>query len=107
MKIEGANYKAIYTDLILKKFPEKMEICQPLLKKKTLSTLDAIKINQILFPQSSLDVERSNQRHKSYKEKDIKEILKYQEDNCLNITQLALKFKLSRNTVAKWRKKYL
>ncbi|AYM99082.1 helix-turn-helix domain-containing protein [Chryseobacterium sp. 3008163] len=106
MDFEGVNYKVLYTDLINKKFPEKMRICQNILKKK-VSVLDAIKMNDLLFPQKLLEDEQFNQKHKSYMEDDIMKILEYQRINNLTNTQVALKYKLSRNTVAKWKRLFL
>lgn len=107
MDFEGANYKALYTDMINKKFPEKTRLCQNILKKKKVSVLDAIKMNDLLFPQKSLEDEQFNQKHKSYMEDDIMKILDYQRKHNLTNTQIALKYKLSRNTVAKWKKIFL
>lgn len=106
MDFEGANYKAIYTDLINKKFPEKMVLCQNILRKKNISVLDAIKMNNLLFPQNSLEDERFSQKHKSYMENDILRILDDQRRNKLTNTEVALKYKMSRNTIAKWRKTF-
>jgi len=48
-----------------------------------------------------------NQRLKAYDEYSIQLILKYQEDNYLTNIELAALFRLSRNTVAKWKKHYV
>lgn len=100
------NYKRIYADLIQKKHPEKEAVCKSILKKEKLSVLDIIKINQIIFGNSSKGAEADNQKHRSYNQSAIVEILKYQKKNNLNNSQLAIHFKLSRNTVAKWKKMY-
>jgi len=47
---------------------------------------------------------RDNQKLKSYDKNTILQILDYQKKHHLNNTELALHFKLSRNTVAKWKK---
>ncbi|KQS91625.1 hypothetical protein [Chryseobacterium sp. Leaf394] len=106
MKSGGANYKAIYTDMIQEKFPEKMVLVKNLLDREKVSILDAIKINEILFPNKSADEERLTQKHKSYYEDDILKILEYQRVNKLNNIQIATKFKMSRNTIAKWKKQF-
>lgn len=100
------NYKRIYTDLIKKKHPEKEISCKSILKKEKLSALDIIKVNQIIFGSTNKDAEADNQKHRSYNKSAIVEILKYQKKNNLNNSQLAIHFKLSRNTVAKWKKMY-
>lgn len=44
-----------------------------------------------------------NKSHRAYSKEAIYKILEYQKKNCLNNTQLAKHFKLSRNTVTKWK----
>lgn len=103
-KISCPDYKRIYNDIIITKYPDKREKCQPLLKKQQLSALDIIKLNSLIFDKGSREDLAFNQRHKSYSYSAIREILEYQVKNKLNNTQLANHFKLSRNTVAKWRR---
>lgn len=98
------NYNKIYKDLISIKFPEKQSDFDHILNKTELSRLDIIKINNKLF--ASKENEELNQRFRSYSSSDIFKILKYQKESKLNNYQLALHFKLSRNTVAKWRKSF-
>ncbi|MCS4302869.1 helix-turn-helix domain-containing protein [Chryseobacterium sp. BIGb0232] len=105
--ITTPNYKKIYIDILDKKYPHKVEICQRILEKKILSTLDIITLNKIIFGEQDKESQKFNQRHRSYCEKTIKEILEYQKKNNLNNTQVALEFKMSRNSLAKWKKKYL
>ncbi|WP_153394639.1 helix-turn-helix domain-containing protein [Chryseobacterium vaccae] len=96
------DYKKIYTDLISEKFPLKLNECQDFFNKKTLNSLDIIQLNNVLFPNNKFN----DQKHKSYDKQSIFEMLKYQREEKLNNSQLALHFKLSRNTVAAWKKKY-
>ncbi|RLJ31708.1 hypothetical protein CLU97_1145 [Chryseobacterium sp. 7] len=99
------NYSKIYKDLILTKYPEKWNACEKFLTKDPLSVLDVIKINNILFSnKSNKEVLDFNQRHKSYTRTTVFEILDFQKKNKLNNTQLAEHFKMSRNTITKWRK---
>lgn len=105
--ITTPNYKKIYIDILDKKYPHKVEICQKILEKKILSALDIITLNKIIFGEQDKETQILNQRHRSYCENTIKEILEYQKKHNLNNTQLALEFKLSRNSVSKWKKKYL
>lgn len=44
-----------------------------------------------------------NQRRKSYSHKSIQKILQYQKDNKLNNAETARHFKMSRNTLKKWK----
>ncbi|MEJ5049259.1 helix-turn-helix domain-containing protein [Chryseobacterium culicis] len=95
------DYKKIYSDLVDLKYPEKKHECAKILSKKNLSAFDVIEINRIIF---SYDQNiKANQSHRSYNKETIYKILEYQKKNYLNNTQLALHFKLSRNTVAKWK----
>lgn len=106
MENSRPNYKKIFEDIIRISCPEKKQDCIVILRKPKLTTIDVIKINTIIFGSGNNDTSRLNQMHRSYNENDILEILSYQIKNCLNNTQLAFHFKLSRNTVAKWKKEY-
>lgn len=98
------DYRKIYTDIILRKFPDKFDMYKSILQKKKLSTLDIINLNQMIFGADDRDTFQFNQRHKSYNEVTIRQILAYQKRNGYNNTQVASKFKLSRNSVARWKK---
>lgn len=100
MKNLRPNYNLIYNDIINEKYPEKKEKCFYLLGKNELSNLDIIKINKIIFGENNA----SNYRHRSYDESTICEILNYQKNNRLNNTEVASHFKISRNTITKWKK---
>lgn len=102
-KDKQPDFKQIYTDIIAKKYPHKYEECACLLAKNELLTLDILRLNTIIFGLS----EKNNGQYRSYKRLDIIRILKYQKKNNLNNSQLAIHFKLSRNTVAKWKKVFL
>ena len=52
MKYNRPDYKAIYTDILNKKFPHKIEECKNLLNKKNLSALNIIELNQKIFETS-------------------------------------------------------
>ncbi|CAD0224617.1 helix-turn-helix domain-containing protein [Chryseobacterium sp. JV274] len=98
------NYRQIYIDLINIKFPEKMEKCLPLLNKADLSEIDIIELNNMIFERADKEIEKFNQRHRSYSLPSIQKILDYQKKHNYNNTQLANHFRLSRNTVTKWKK---
>lgn len=105
MKKKEPDYRRIYEDIIAVKFPEKKEKCaRILLGKEDLSALQVLELNTIIFCK---EVTKESQKLRSYKKSDILEILDYQKQNKLNNSQLALYFKLSRNTVAKWKKMFL
>ena len=99
-QITTPNYKRIYSDILKKKYPEKIEYCNSILQKTKLSTLDIIQLNEKIFGSNS-------PRLRSYSKSDILKILDYQKKHKLNNSQLANHFKLSRNTVAKWKKMFL
>lgn len=92
------DYKQIYSDLVALKYPEKLDKCTPILQKRELDFLDVLEINNILKPN------KTDQNLKSYDKSTILKILDYQKKNNLNNTELAIKFKMSRNTVGKWKK---
>ncbi len=101
------DYKRIFCDIISRKFPEKEQKCSPLLNKKNLSVRDIVELNEIIFGASDKQTTLDNQRHRSYSRSDILQMLDYQKKHKLNNSQLAKHFKLSRNTVAKWKKMFL
>ncbi|MDR6919880.1 MULTISPECIES: helix-turn-helix domain-containing protein [Chryseobacterium] len=101
------DYKTIYRDILHQKFPDKIEECLPLLDKKCLSAVDILSLNQKIFGNLDKESEQFNQKQHSYKKSDILQILDYQKKYQLNNSQLANHFKLSRNTVTKWRKIFL
>lgn len=99
------RYRKLYTDMIRDKYPEKMSVCNTLLQKENWTALDVIHISQLLFGE---DKDRkgiaSDQKHRSYDLKSIREILDCQVENKLNNKQIANKYRLSRNSVSKWKK---
>lgn len=106
-KIGMPNYKKIYQDMISKKYPDKTSVCSPILAKKNLSFFDILRINEIIFGSPKKETNIFNQRHRSYDKQAIYDILEYQKKNKLNNSQLSIHFKLSRNTIAKWRRIFL
>lgn len=106
MERSAPDYKKIYTDIIFRKFPEKYRLCDFILQKEILSVLDVIKLNQLIFDFEDQQVIQFNQKQRSYDKASILEILEFQEKNGYNNTQLADEFKLSRNSVAKWKKMF-
>lgn len=98
------DYQRIFTDIIDFKYPGKKEVCSPLLKKEILTTLDVLKLNELIFGQETKEVVKFNQSHKVYDKSTIHYILKYQKENKLSDSYIAIQFKLSRCTIAKWKK---
>jgi len=100
------NYNLIYEDIISKKYPHKRSACQGILGKKELSSLDIIKVNNIIFDNTNAETFKFNQKLRSYNKPTVLQILDYQKANKLNNTQLAEEFNLSRNTIGKWKKSF-
>ncbi|MFP3675252.1 hypothetical protein SB724_20775, partial [Bacillus sp. SIMBA_031] len=76
--------------------------------KKRLTTQDVILLNSFIFgTRKESDASKSNQKFKSYDKETVQYILKYQKINNLNNVQTAIYFKISRNTLAKWKKNFL
>lgn len=96
------DYKKIYTDIIELKKPEKAEVCRRFLKKEKLTPLDIIALNDLIFETSAQNV--ISPKFRAYNKQTILHILDDQKKNNLNNSQLALQYKMSRNTIAKWKK---
>ncbi|RXM50619.1 MULTISPECIES: helix-turn-helix domain-containing protein [unclassified Chryseobacterium] len=105
-QLNKPNYIKIFSDIIEFKFPQKKNQDFPLLQKDSLSALEVIKMNKMVFDTTENN-EDMNQKHRCYDEETIRNILEYQRKNKFNNIQLAKHFKLSRNTVSKWRKIFL
>ncbi|MDP9962253.1 helix-turn-helix domain-containing protein [Chryseobacterium lathyri] len=100
------DYKRIYHDILSDEYPERIDEFKNILEKPILSFLDMLQLNQKIFGKVDKSIETFNQRHRSYSANDIFEILDYQKNNNLNNVQLANHFKLSRNTITKWKKMF-
>lgn len=103
MKKTTPDYITIYKDLVQLKFPEKIKDLEHFFQKEKLSAMEVIKINYILFGTSK---EANNSRFNSYNKDDIMHILDYQKKYKLNNSQVAIHFKMSRNTISKWKKMF-
>jgi len=100
------NYKLIFLDILEQKFPNRKDVCLPILSKNELSQFDIIELNQKIFGGIDKSTFSLNQKHKAYNKRSISKILNYQIENRLSNTKTASIFKLSRNTIANWKKKY-
>ncbi len=97
------DYKRIYSDILKEQHPEKRQDCERLLMKKQLSVIDILELNKKIFGRA----EEVSQKYRSYSKSDILQILDYQKSKNLNNSQLANHFKLSRNSVTKWKKIFI
>ncbi|MCW3160468.1 helix-turn-helix domain-containing protein [Chryseobacterium oryctis] len=100
----GPDYKQIYLDILEEKFPEKLR--DKTIKKKLNSlesAMDILKLNKMIFGEAKSAMEFKSQRLRSYDESSILEILEYQKKNKLTNIGVANHYKISRNTIAKWK----
>ncbi|UKB77667.1 helix-turn-helix domain-containing protein [Chryseobacterium sp. MEBOG07] len=102
--LKSPDYIRIFKDMIQIKYPEKEKECQILLNKKKLSSLDILLLNEKIFGIENRETQVFNQVHRSYDKEAIAEILEYQKKNKLNNSEVANNIKMSRNTIAKWKK---
>ncbi|WP_223558358.1 helix-turn-helix domain-containing protein [Chryseobacterium lathyri] len=105
-KLNTPDYKQIFIDIIEQKFPDKNDEYVSILNKEKFSVMEIIEINKMIFGTNEQNL-TFNQKQRSYSKSDILKILDFQKKNRLNNTKLAMHFKLSRNTVAKWKKTFL
>lgn len=103
-KVTGPNYTRIYRDLIEKKFPEKLHEYKVMLSKDNLTFFEIVRINDLLFGKRNKEQEIQEQRYKAYDKQTILQIIKYQSQKKLNDQEIAVRFKLSRNTIRGWKK---
>lgn len=101
------DYKRIFTDILDKKFPHKIDECKKILQKEKLEVMDILTLDRIIFGLKDQSKEIFDQQHRAYDHSAVLEILHYQDKKQLTNSQLAAHFKLSRNTVAKWKKAFL
>ncbi|MCJ7934259.1 MAG: helix-turn-helix domain-containing protein [Chryseobacterium sp.] len=100
----GPDYQQIYTDILQEKYPEKL--LDPAVKhklEKLYSAVDILNFNRQIFGKPEYAVEFNNQRLRSYDKKSVLKILTYQKKNSLTNVQVSNHFKISRNTIAKWK----
>ncbi|NML69070.1 helix-turn-helix domain-containing protein [Chryseobacterium sp. RP-3-3] len=95
------NYRKIYEDLLMAKYPEKLYLLENL--QDLSSSISIINIDESLSIKD-LQTNIENQRSKAYDKESIQKILTFQKKEQLNNSQVAMRFNLSRNTVAKWKK---
>lgn len=107
MEVLKPHYKKIYKDILRLKYPDKIKECESILSKSELSAKDVIKMNDIIFTKSDDTRICLNQKHRSYDKSAILEMLDYQKKYHLNNSQLANHFKISRNSITKWKKIFL
>ncbi|AZA84155.1 transposase [Chryseobacterium lactis] len=98
------DYKRIYNDLLSKKYPHKKEECRSILMQDHISVLDIMRLDEIIFNRRDKETNIFNQKVRSYDHSAMAEILEFQKKNRLSNSQTANYFKMSRNTITKWKK---
>ncbi|UUV22354.1 helix-turn-helix domain-containing protein [Paenimyroides aestuarii] len=97
----GPDFGKIFRDMAANK---KIETPLDFAEKQNWSSLDVIKINDMFFASKQNDSQMFNQSHRAYDAASVKQILNYQKKHGLNNSEISKMFKLSRNTLAKWKK---
>ncbi|WP_336690501.1 MULTISPECIES: helix-turn-helix domain-containing protein [unclassified Chryseobacterium] len=100
------DYKKIYHDIILKICPEREPEFKYFLDKETLLSWDIVKLDNLIFNKKDQDSVVFNQRHRSYDDETILYIIKYQKEHKMNNSHTSKYFRISRNTLTKWKKIY-
>ena len=106
-ELKQPNYKKIFEDIISVRCPERSQEFSHFLQKENLSIMNVIELNDKIFGLKDRDTIIFNQKHKSYDQETILQILTYQVKEKLNNVQLANHFNLSRNTISKWKRLYV
>lgn len=98
------DYKAIYNDILKSLTSDVSEKTTQIMSKEQLSLSDVIRLNNLIFSNETRN--NNNQKFRSYDKVTILEILEFQKKNGFNNSEVAQHFKLSRNSVAKWKKTF-
>lgn len=101
------DYKRIYQDMIFMQYPDKSELCSFILSKEKLNPLDIIRLNNLITGIPGNGKSSENQKLKSYDEETIFKMLMFQKEHNLSNLRLAEHFRVSRNSIAKWKKYFL
>lgn len=80
---------------------EKSTNCKKILGKSEISDLEVLDLNYLIFGKSN------DNKHRSYDKETVKFITSYQLNNKLTNQEISELFKISRNTISKWKKLYL
>lgn len=102
---QSPNYIGIFQDMILRNYPNKMDLFTRLSEKEALDSLEIIYYNEEISGNIKQKNREDNRKYKSYSFETIKQILNYQKKYKLTNLELANQFKLSRNTIASWKRK--
>lgn len=105
-QLKVIGYKNIYTDLIYESNylnPKNIEAVKDQISKIN-SFSDVLRLNEVIRGKNTtVNSVKLNQQLKSYDKDLIFKILKEQQNSGLSNQDIALKYKMSRNTIAKWK----
>jgi len=109
--MKKVNYVSLYTDFINDNNSLQDKTKKSLLKQiknqKELSVKKIIEINSIIKNEiSSNKTNKRAQQLKAYDYDFVQQTLDYQKENNLSNNTISTQFKLSRNTIAKWKKHF-
>ncbi|MCU7612909.1 helix-turn-helix domain-containing protein [Chryseobacterium sp. GMJ5] len=100
------NYSKIYHDLLKEEYPEKLKDEKILQLLQNLDTSEqVIRFNEKVFKQSK-ESQENNQKLRTYDKETMLKILQYQKDHGFSSNYISKKYKISRTTIAKWKKMY-
>ena len=100
------NYTKIYQDMLKEKDPDKLK--DPKIQrliKNLKTTEDVLNFNELVFKQSKESLEK-NQKLKTYDKKTMLKLLQYQNKHNFSTNYMSKKYKISRTTIAKWKKTF-
>lgn len=100
------NYNKIYQDMLKLEYPDKLK--EPKIKellKKLNTSEDVLKLNEKLFEQSK-ESSQNNQKLKTYDKKTMLKLLQYQKKHGFSTSYMSKKYRISRTTIAKWKKNF-
>lgn len=100
------DYKRIYIDMINMKYRDRMKDCENILNKNNISSMDVIALQERIFGKNIELRDKENGKFRAYGDDDICKILSYQKKNRMNNTEISNYFKVSRNSISKWKKKF-
>lgn len=103
-RINAPDYRKIYTDMIEMKYLDKRRKCETVLSKAKLSMMDIFELEKIIFETNGVPDEKENGKFRAYDDESILQILTYQKKNKMTNTDISNHFKISRNSIAKWKK---
>ncbi|MDR6516248.1 hypothetical protein [Chryseobacterium camelliae] len=100
------NYVKIFTDMLKEYDPEKLNDPKIQRQLRNLNTSeDVLNFNEKVFQQSK-EMQKSNQKLKTYDRKTMIKLLKYQQKHGFSTSYMSRKYKISRTTLSKWRKNF-